>query len=108
MDGDNTQQTSIQSIPWYQSDAMRSAFLGLATAIAAAVVGLLSMFGITLDPEFQGKLIAGILALYAVMAGGLHVWSIYSRLNTSTVIQGSKAEKTVTAQGGTVTPKTPS
>lgn len=94
----------INSIDWKQSDGMKAAIGGLLAALVAAIVAILSLFGITLDPEFQGKMIAALMAVYAFVAMGFHVWGIFARLNTSTVIEGSKGEQKVIDAGGTVTP----
>lgn len=95
----------MESVKWYQSDAMKASIGGLFAALVAGVVAILSLFGITLDPAFQGKLIAACMALYALVAMGFHVWSLFARLNTTTVIEGSKGEKAVLAANIEVTPK---
>jgi hypothetical protein len=102
-----TPQPNIQSINWKQSDAMKAAIGGVVAALVGAIVAILSLFGVTLDPEFQGKLIAAMMAIYTFVSLGFHVWGIFARLNTTTVIAGSKGEQKVVDAGGTVVPKAP-
>lgn len=95
----------MESIKWWQSDTIRSQILGLAAAIVAAAVAIGAIFGVTIDPVFQGKLIAALMALFAVGAAVANVWGLFARLNTTTVISGSKGEKSVLNAGTTVIPR---
>ena len=91
---------AIESVKWYQSDVLRAAIGGLVASFVAVIVAVLALFGVTLDPAFQGQIIAALMAIFALVTMAFHVWSIFGRLNTNTVIAGSSGEKKIIEASG--------
>lgn len=93
----------IESIKWSQSDTMKASIGVVATAFVAFVASMGLLFGHPLDDSAQLHLTQVILTGYTVVNLGLGWWATQGRLNTNTVIEGSKGEKAVIAATG-VTP----
>lgn len=89
----------MESIPWYKSQTILA-------SIVSAIAGLASIAGHSIDAGTQAQLVNLISTIASGVSLAGAIWAGIARTKTTTVIQGSSAEKAVIQATGVVpTPK---
>jgi len=104
----NIPQPALESIGWNQSDTLKSLIGIIVTQVVNIIANLALLFGHPLSADAQLALTNGLLGVSTLVCILLALKAYFGRLNTTTVIAGSKGEQAVLNAGGVVTPRQPS